>query len=77
MSTYGGYYVIFVDILDTPGIIGKISTVLGENGINIKNIGIGNSRAYEGGALQIAFEYVEHRDKTVRILGELGYTTYL
>jgi prephenate dehydrogenase len=77
MTTYGGYYVIFVDVNDTPGIIGRVSTLLGDNGVNIKNIGIQNSRAYEGGALQIAFETAEYRDKSDVILRGMGYTTYM
>lgn len=48
-------YNLFVDVEDKPGVIGKIATLLGNNNINIKNIGISNSREYQSGCLIISF----------------------
>ena len=48
-------YRLFVDIPDIPGIIAKISTLLAEANINIKNIGILHNREFSEGALYIEF----------------------
>ncbi|HHV29747.1 prephenate dehydrogenase [Acetivibrio mesophilus] len=44
---------LIVDVVDKPGIIGEIATILGNNGINIKNINVSNSREFEQGCLRI------------------------
>ena len=44
---------IIVDIVDEPGIIGEITTLLGKNNVNIKNINVSNSREFEQGCLKI------------------------
>ena len=44
---------LIVDVVDKPGIIGEIATLLGQNGINIKNINVSNSREFESGCLRI------------------------
>lgn len=48
-------YILYSDVEDKPGVIGRVANLLSENGINIKNISILNSREYEGGILSIVF----------------------
>jgi len=55
-GAYNKQYEIRVEVEDKPGIIATVATILSFNGINIKNIGILNSREYENGVLQILFE---------------------
>lgn len=49
-------YALIVDIEDRPGMIAKISTLLYEHQINIKNIGIIHNREFENGCLKIILE---------------------
>lgn len=69
-------YDITVDVEDKPGVIAAIAGVLGKHRINIKNIGITNSREMEGGALAISFYNRESQEKSYQILKELGYSVY-
>lgn len=64
---------ILVDVEDKPGIIAVIASALAQEGINIKNIGILNSRETEEGALEIQFENEESREKGIYTLTHLGY----
>lgn len=64
---------IVVDVDDRPGIIAVIATALANENINIKNIGILNSRESEEGALQIQFENEEQRIRGLETLNLLGY----
>lgn len=70
-------YAFSVDIDDEPGIIAKIATLLGEAGINIKNIGIVNNREIDSGVLNIQFKNQEDLDRSLTLLRELGYTIYI
>ncbi len=67
-------YEIFVDIADEPGAIATIGRLLADNNINIKNIGIVNSRDYAEGALQIVFNEASHKEKAAEILKSMNYT---
>lgn len=64
---------LYVDIEDKPGVIGIIATILGDNNINIKNIGISNSREHQIGCLVISFNNKEHLDNAYTILSRHGY----
>lgn len=64
---------ITVDVDDKPGIIAVIATALAEKNINIKNIGILNSREADDGALEIQFENEESRQQGLDTLNTLGY----
>lgn len=66
-------YDIIVDVEDKPGIIAVIAKALAENQINIKNIGIINSRENDDGALEIRFENAESVKKGLETLINLGY----
>ncbi|NLG88726.1 MAG: prephenate dehydrogenase/arogenate dehydrogenase family protein [Clostridiaceae bacterium] len=67
-------YDIVVDVEDQPGVIASIAGELSSYGINIKNIGIINSREMEGGALEICFYDRESQQSSYRILKSLGYS---
>lgn len=67
-------YDIVVDVEDRPGVIGTIAGELGKFGINIKNIGINNSREMEDGAMEICFYDRESQLNSLNILKSMGYT---
>ncbi len=66
-------YEIDVDVLDRPGSIAIIAVLFSSNGINIKNMGIVNSRENNSGALTFAFDSEEDRQKSVKLLTDLNY----
>lgn len=67
---------IIIDVVDKPGIIGEIATILGENGINIKNINVSNSREFEQGCLRITLPDSESTKKALRLLLASGYRAF-
>lgn len=70
------HFEIGVDITDKPGAIAVIAVILSHNNINIKNIGIVNSRDYSEGALQIIFSEKEDMEKAINILQSMNYTVF-
>lgn len=69
-------YDITVDVEDKPGVITAVAGELGKHQINIKNIGINNSREMEGGAMAISFYDRESQEKSYHILKQMGYSVY-
>jgi len=69
-------YEIVVDVVDKPGIIGKIATILGNNGVNIKNINVSNNREFEQGCLRITLPDTAGQETAYRLLVESGYRAY-
>ncbi len=67
---------ITIDVEDTPGIIAKISTILFENNINIKNIGIVNNRENDEGVLEIHFGDENSYKKSIKILNTLNFIVH-
>ncbi|MBZ4666203.1 prephenate dehydrogenase [Mahella sp.] len=67
---------IIVDVDDKPGIIGEIATLLGQHSLNIKNIGILNSREDTSGALKISFGNKETQRAAVNILQSHDYKVF-
>lgn len=67
---------LLVDVKDEPGIIGSIATLLGTNGINIKNINVSNSREFEQGCLRITLSDQPNADKASLILTANGYRVF-
>ncbi|MCX7842230.1 MAG: prephenate dehydrogenase [Clostridia bacterium] len=67
---------IAVDVIDKPGIIGKIATILGDNGINIKNINVSNSREFEQGCLRVTLPDSSSVDSAFGLLEQNGYKVY-
>ncbi|QAY66151.1 prephenate dehydrogenase [Paenibacillus protaetiae] len=72
-STYDCY----VDVPDHPGIIGKITTELGNNSINLSNIQIIESREDVPGVLRLSFRNQEQLDQAMEQLAASGYTIHL
>jgi len=71
------YCELFVDIEDRPGILGKITTLLGEHDINIKNLRIIHSREDEPeGCLVISFANPSLVAKSKTILTANGYRSF-
>ena len=75
-GTYGGKFEIRVEVEDKPGIIATVATILSFNGINIKNIGILNSREYENGMLQIIFEDETALQHSSELLKRMNFIVY-
>lgn len=69
-------YEIIVDVVDKPGIIGEIATILGANEINIKNINVSNSREYEQGCLRITLSDSESVKRSYNLLSDKGYKVF-
>lgn len=70
------YFEIYVDIEDKPGLIGQVATILGEKGINIKNIRIINSREDEPGCLVLSLPTRDAQKSALKVLLENGFRTY-
>ncbi len=69
-------FYLMVDIEDKPGMIAKISTLLFEKGINIKNIGITHNREFENGVLKIILENKVDHSSAVKVLKQRDYNVY-
>jgi prephenate dehydrogenase len=72
----GRTYEIVVDVVDKPGIIGKIATIIGDNNINIKNINVSNSREFEQGCLKITLPDTKSMNLAFDLLYKHGYKVY-
>ncbi len=66
---------LHVDIADKPGNIAAVATLLSENNINIKNIGIVHNREYERGSLHIELNDDESVINASKLLEANGYNT--
>lgn len=71
------YYALYVDIPDTPGIIGKVTTLLGQHEISITNIRILEIREDIPGVLRISFRSLEEMNQASDTLKEAGYKVFL
>lgn len=69
-------YQLFVDLVDEAGGIATIATILGTNGISIKNIGIIHNREYQQGVLQVEFYEQDAYEKAIVHLKRHHYTIY-
>lgn len=67
---------LVVDVIDRPGIIGDIATLLGQNGINIKNINVSNSREFEQGCLRITLPDSDSVNMSYDLLAAKGYKVF-
>lgn len=70
------YHELYVDIEDRPGMIGKVTSLLGKYNINIKNVRIIHSREHEPGCLIMSLSSSEDVDKSLSILMQRGYRAY-
>ncbi len=67
---------IYVDIDDEAGAIASLATLLANNNINIKNIGIIHNREFYDGVLRIELYEEEALDNAVILLKEKDYIVY-
>jgi prephenate dehydrogenase len=65
--------ILNVYIPDEPGVIGKVTTLLGEHAINITNLRIREFRTYEGGSLQLLLPDSAQAARAAWLLKEAGY----
>ncbi|MFC4777577.1 prephenate dehydrogenase [Paenibacillus sp. GCM10023252] len=72
-STYDCY----VDIPDEPGIIGRITTELGNHHISLSNIQISESREDIPGVLRLSFRSQDDLDGAMGLLSKLSYDVHL
>ena len=69
-------YRLFVDIADETGSLAKITAILSDAGISIRNLAIINNREYEQGALKIAFGSEAARTAAKEALENAGYVVH-
>lgn len=70
------YFECFIDVPDHPGIIGKVATLLGENDINLANIGILENREEVAGVLRLTFYREADYLRAVSLLKQHDYPVY-
>lgn len=70
------YYQVYVDVEDKPGMIGQVTTVLGSQNVNIKNIRIINSREDEPGCLVLSLDDQVSQERAVDLLNQAGCHAY-
>lgn len=64
---------VVVHVVDRPGAIKDVTTVIGDAGINIIDIEILRVREGEGGTLRLGFEGREQMEKALQVLISSGY----
>lgn len=67
-------YSILVDIADKSGSLARITTLLADQGLSIKNIGITHNRESEDGVLRLEFYEEKAMQSAVSILRGSGFT---
>ncbi len=72
-----GIYDLVVLVADVPGVIGKMATLFGNAGINIKDIEILKNREEEGGSLRFSFSTLEERDRAYKLLNKEGFSAMI
>lgn len=70
------FYDLNVDVPDHPGVIGQITTLLGENLISIINIAILETREDIMGALRLTFRNEEDLQRASKLIHKLGFKVY-
>lgn len=68
------YFEITVRVHDEPGTLLKISTILAEQNINIKDISVQKNREYDGGHFRLGFESDDFRKQAIGLLLSKGYS---
>ena len=69
-------YECYIDVPDTPGIIGKVATLLGDEEINLANIGILENREEVAGVLRLTFNREPDFLRAVSVLKENDYPVF-
>lgn len=70
------FYDLYVDIPDHPGVIGHITTLLGEHRISITKIAILETREDIMGVLRLTFRYKEDLESAMRVIQQANYEAY-
>ena len=73
---FNNYHRLYCDLQDEAGSIAKVATILADNRINIKNIGIVHNREYIDGALLIEFYDETSKDAAGNLLEDNNYSVY-
>lgn len=68
---------LYIDVPDHPGIIGKITTILGENHINLSNIQIIESREDVPGIMRLSFRQESDMERAKELLNNTDYSISL
>jgi prephenate dehydrogenase len=68
---------LYVDILDKPGALSKVTTLLGDSQISIINISILEVREDLNGVLRLSFQDENDRDKAQNLLHHENYLTHI
>lgn len=69
-------YELYCDLTDEVGVIATLATLLAQNGINIKNIGVLHNREFEDGVLHIELYDRASLDAASALLAENNYKIY-
>lgn len=69
-------YELEVDMVDKPGAIGEVSTLLGKNQLNIKNMNVINSRENVRGCLKITLAGRDDLTKAYSLLKNSGFKVF-
>ena len=67
----------YCDLDDEVGGIARVATLLAENNISIKNIGIVHNREYQEGALHVEMYDAESLNNATKLLSGCGYTVHM
>lgn len=66
-------YDIFIFVKDEPGVLSKLTTVLYQNSINIKDMELLKIREGTGGTFRMSFQSQEDADKAEKVIKEIGF----
>ncbi|MFO8192236.1 MAG: prephenate dehydrogenase [Bacillota bacterium] len=66
-------YTLVVLVRDTPGILARVTGILGNAGINIDAIEIMHIRELSGGSIRLGFKTRDQQQKALQLLTEEGY----
>jgi len=69
-------YYFYVDLPDEPGVIATLATILANNSISLKNIGIIHNREFEEGVLRIEFYDHHSLENASYVLQNEGYVLH-
>lgn len=70
------YYDLYIDVMDVPGAIAGITSLLAEHGISITNLHIIESREGLLGVLRISFQTEDDRAQAQVLLNRNNFKTY-
>lgn len=71
------YYEMTIDVEDRPGIIAHVASILGQHGINLRNIGILENREEVNGQLLLSFSSYRDMEKSAYLLRGHGYKVFV